>query len=30
LEDPFVGATMQKGRLLPSSLPGLGIELHAK
>jgi L-Ala-D/L-Glu epimerase len=30
LEDPFVGATMQKGKLLPSNLPGLGIELHSK
>jgi L-Ala-D/L-Glu epimerase len=30
LEDPFVGATMQNGRLQPSNLPGLGISLHNK
>ena len=30
LQDPFVGATMQEGKLLPSNLPGLGIELNSK
>ncbi len=29
LEDPFVGATIQNGRLVPTSLPGLGVSLKA-
>ena len=27
-DDPFTGATMQAGRLLPNDLPGLGVEYH--
>lgn len=27
-DDPFTGATMQAGRLLPNDLPGLGVEDH--
>jgi L-Ala-D/L-Glu epimerase len=30
LEDPFVGATIQQGRLIPSNLPGLGVELKPR
>jgi L-Ala-D/L-Glu epimerase len=30
LEDPFAGATIQQGRLIPSNLPGLGVEMHSK
>jgi muconate cycloisomerase len=25
-DDPFTGATMEAGRLLPNDLPGLGVE----
>ena len=28
-DDPFMGATMQGGRLLPNDLPGLGVEYRA-
>jgi L-Ala-D/L-Glu epimerase len=28
LEDPFVGATLQQGKLMPNNLPGLGVEMH--
>jgi L-Ala-D/L-Glu epimerase len=27
LEDPFLGATIQNGKLIPSNLPGLGVSL---
>jgi L-Ala-D/L-Glu epimerase len=30
LEDPFVGATLQQGRLMPNDLPGLGVIMHSK
>jgi L-Ala-D/L-Glu epimerase len=30
LEDPFVGATIQDGKLIPSNLPGLGVELKSR
>jgi L-Ala-D/L-Glu epimerase len=30
LEDPFVGATIQRGKLIPSNLPGLGVELKQR
>ncbi|MCA1995437.1 MAG: dipeptide epimerase [Coleofasciculus sp. S288] len=29
VDDPFTGATIQKGRLIPNELPGLGVEYHA-
>jgi L-Ala-D/L-Glu epimerase len=30
LEDPFVGATLQQGRLMPNDLPGLGVIMQSK
>lgn len=27
-DDPFTGATIQNGRLIPNDLPGLGVECH--
>lgn len=29
VDDPFTGASIQNGRLLPNDLPGLGVEHHA-
>ena len=29
LDDPFTGATLQNGRLIPNDLPGLGVKYHA-
>lgn len=29
VDDPFTGATVQDGRLIPSDLPGLGVQYHA-
>lgn len=29
VDDPFTGATLQDGRLIPSDLPGLGVEYRA-
>ncbi len=28
LNDPFTGATLQNGRLIPNDLPGLGVQCH--
>jgi L-alanine-DL-glutamate epimerase-like enolase superfamily enzyme len=28
VDDPFTGATIQNGRLIPNDLPGLGVERH--
>jgi L-alanine-DL-glutamate epimerase-like enolase superfamily enzyme len=30
VDDPFTGATIQNGRLIPNELPGLGVQYHAK
>ncbi|MDJ0797306.1 MAG: dipeptide epimerase [Calothrix sp. MO_167.B12] len=29
IDDPFTGATLEKGRLLPNNLPGLGVQKRA-
>jgi muconate cycloisomerase len=29
LDDPFTGALLQEGKVLPNNLPGLGVERHA-
>jgi L-alanine-DL-glutamate epimerase-like enolase superfamily enzyme len=29
VDDPFIGATIQHGRLIPNELPGLGVQRHA-
>lgn len=29
VDDPFTGATVQNGRLIPNDLPGLGVQHHA-
>ena len=29
VDDPFTGATLQNGRLIPNDLPGLGVQCHA-
>jgi L-alanine-DL-glutamate epimerase-like enolase superfamily enzyme len=29
VDDPFIGATIQDGRLIPNELPGLGVQRHA-
>jgi L-alanine-DL-glutamate epimerase-like enolase superfamily enzyme len=29
VDDPFTGATIQDGRLIPNDLPGLGVQRHA-
>lgn len=29
VDDPFTGATVQSGRLIPNDLPGLGVQHHA-
>jgi L-Ala-D/L-Glu epimerase len=29
VDDPFIGATIQDGRLIPNDLPGLGVQRHA-
>lgn len=29
IDDPFAGATLQDGRLIPNDLPGLGVQRHA-
>lgn len=29
VDDPFIGATVQDGRLIPSNLPGLGVQYRA-
>jgi L-alanine-DL-glutamate epimerase-like enolase superfamily enzyme len=29
VDDPFTGATIQDGRLIPNDLPGLGVQCHA-
>ena len=29
VDDPFTGATLQNGRLIPNDLPGLGVQRHA-
>jgi L-Ala-D/L-Glu epimerase len=30
LEDPFTGATLQQGKLIPNNLPGLGVAMQIK
>lgn len=29
IDDPFTGASVQNGRILPNDLPGLGVRCHA-
>jgi L-Ala-D/L-Glu epimerase len=29
IDDPFIGASVEKGRILPNNLPGLGVKYSA-